>query len=350
VTVKEQPTGRLMFGAGINSDAGLTGSVVLNETNFDPFRLPTSFEDILEGRAWRGRGEEFRIEAAPGTQQQRYSTTWREPMLFDGPYSLAMSAYYFTRNYDEYDERRFGGSVTIGRRLDENWSVSARTRIEEVNVNNVPFFAPWEIMQYQGNHFVLGEQIGVTYDTRDSYLRPTTGHQVKAAYEQVTGSYGYGIATGEFAQYFTTYERADGSGKQVLALRSQVGFAGSDTPVYDRFYAGGFQSLRGFAFRGVGPYVDGFNVGGTFSFLNSIEYQVPVMASDKVFLVGFIDSGTVESNVAIHDYRVTAGMGLRISVPQLFGPVPLALDFGFPINQKDGDKRQVFSFWLGFFN
>jgi len=62
--------------------------------------------------------------------------------------------------------------------------------------------------------------------------------------------------------------------------------------------------------------------------LNSLEYQIPVVASDKFYLVSFIDSGTVERKVEIKDYRVTAGVGMRIVVPML-GPVPIALDFGF---------------------
>ena len=122
-----------------------------------------------------------------------------------------------------------------------------------------------------------------------------------------------------------------------------------DTPAFERFYGGGFRSLRGFAFRGVGPFEEGLNVGGTFAFLNSIEYQVPVVASDKVYLVGFVDSGTVERKVEINNYRVSAGVGVRIQVP-MFGPVPIALDFGFPINKGPEDRKQVFSFWLGFFN
>jgi len=189
----------------------------------------------------------------------------------------------------------------------------------------------------------------VTRDSRDSYLRPTEGSQIELGYEQVWGSFTYPLYSIEASKYFTTYQRPDGSGRQVLAMRTQAMFAGSDTPIYDRFYAGGFRSLRGFEFRGVGPMVDGLNVGGTFSWLNSIEYQVPVVASDKVFVVGFLDSGTVEPSVEIKDYRVTAGFGARIQVP-MFGPVPIALDFGFPIVKAPEDRKQIFSFWMGFFN
>jgi len=67
VIVQEQRTGNLMFGQGVNSDAGLVGSIVLNERNFNLMRPPTSFGDLFGSNAFRGAGQEFRIETAPGT-------------------------------------------------------------------------------------------------------------------------------------------------------------------------------------------------------------------------------------------------------------------------------------------
>jgi outer membrane protein assembly factor BamA len=126
-------------------------------------------------------------------------------------------------------------------------------------------------------------------------------------------------------------------------------FSTSDAPIYERFYAGGFRSLRGFEFRGVGPFDQGLNIGGTFAFLNSAEYQIPLVASDQFYMVGFVDSGAVESGVKIDDYRVTAGLGARIVIPAL-GPLPIALDFGIPIVKGPDDREQIFSFWMGFFH
>src|SRR5262249_14600390 len=40
VTVQEAQTGSLLLGVGVNADAGLTGSVVLNESNFDFWKRP----------------------------------------------------------------------------------------------------------------------------------------------------------------------------------------------------------------------------------------------------------------------------------------------------------------------
>jgi outer membrane protein assembly complex protein YaeT len=356
VQVEETRTGSLLFGVGVNSDAGLTGSIVLNERNFDITKPPTSLDDLLSGHAFRGAGEELRLEAMPGTQVQRYSGTFREPFLFDSPYSLTVGGYYFTRIYDEYDESRLGSRITLGRRLNQYWSASLTYRIEDVGVHNVVSFAPQDFQDVVGDNFLTSLRAGVTRDTRDSYLRPTSGSLLDIAYEQYFTSSSQGVTAifpqvnVEFNKYFTLYERPDQSGRQVLAFHSQLGWSGDNTPVYERFYAGGFRSIRGFAFRGVSPDIDGFKVGGDFQFLNSLEYQIPLKANDQIFLVGFIDSGTVEPRITeLKDYRVSAGFGLRFVVPML-GPVPIALDFGFPIVKAASDKEQVFSFWLGFFH
>jgi outer membrane protein assembly factor BamA len=349
VNVKETQTGSLLFGIGVNSDAGLVGSVVLNERNFDILRPPTSFEDLLSGRAFRGGGQEFRAEAVPGTQLQRYTVSWREPFLFDSPYSLGVSGYYYDRIFTEYRESRLGTRITLGRKLNQYWSVSGTMRVESVGVHDVPFYAPEEIQSVEGQNFLIAFQAGLTYDSRDSYLRPTEGSKLDISFEEVTGDFTYPIFAVEGNKYFTAYQRPDGSGRHVLAARSVFSIAGTHTPVYDRFYAGGFRSMRGFEFRGVGPDVLGFKVGGDFMWLNSLEYQIPLLANDQLYFVTFVDSGTVERNVEIKDYRVTAGFGLRIVVPML-GPVPIALDFGFPIVKAPEDREQTFSFWIGFFH
>jgi outer membrane protein insertion porin family len=351
VKVQEKPTGSFLLGVGVNSDAGVTGSIVLNERNFDILNPPTSLEQLLSGNAFRGAGQELRLEAVPGNTFQRYSASIREPFLFDSPYSLGVSAYYYQRGFLEYNEARLGGRVTLGRRLNQFWSVNGTLRIEQVDISNVDFrFAPFEILRDVGQHFLLGGRIGVTRDSRDNYLRPSSGSIIDIGYEHVTGDYDFPLLTLEATKYWTTFSRVDGSGKHVLAARTQFSYTNNQAPVFERFYGGGFRSIRGFSFRGVGPFIGDFNIGGNTAFLNSLEYQIPLLANDNLFAVGFIDSGSIERGFAIRDYRVTVGAGLRIAVPQLLGPVPIALDFGVPLNKGPGDNKQLFSFWLGFFN
>src|SRR5207302_10237006 len=136
VQVKEAKTGSLLLGGGINSDNGFFGSIVLNERNFDILRWPTSWDDVLEGRAFRGAGQEFRIEAVPGTQLQRYTVSWREPYLFDSQYSLGLSGYYWDRIYNEYTESRLGARAVVSRRLNQYWSASVTGRIERVGIHH----------------------------------------------------------------------------------------------------------------------------------------------------------------------------------------------------------------------
>jgi outer membrane protein insertion porin family len=347
VHVQETSTGTFMLGLGINSDAGLTGNIVINERNFDILNIPRNLDELLSGSAFRGAGQEFRVELTPGTTLQRYSVSWRDPSIADSKFSLAISLYYYERAYNEYGEDRTGMRVAVGRQLNRYWNASETVRVEGVDIYGIAPGATPAISDFAGHHFQVGFRSALTRDTRDSYLRPTTGSVLDFAFEEVLGDYDFPLATAEFKKFWTTYQRRDGSGKQVLSMRSQIAFAGDNTPVYERFYAGGFSSMRGFEFRGVGPFENGLNVGGRFSFLNTIEYQIPVLANDKFFLVGFVDHGTVESKVDLNNYRITAGLGFRVVTP-LTGPVPIAFDFGVPIRQGPNDIKQLVSFYVGF--
>ncbi|QEL18418.1 BamA/OMP85 family outer membrane protein [Limnoglobus roseus] len=355
VTVKETRTGQFMIGGAVNSNSGLTGNIAINERNFDILRVPTSLDDFLNGRAFRGAGQELRLEAQPGTLYQRYTATFREPYLFNTNYGLTTSGYYYNRGYAEYDENRVGARVSLDRRLDLYWRTNLTTRIEDVNIKNLPIDAPDAITRDRGHSTIVGIRPGITRDSRDSYVFPTTGSVFDLAYEQLLGDYTVPIGTAEFTKFFSSeyLQRKDGSGKHVFALRSQVSATSSDAPVFERFFAGGFRSIRGFSFRGVGPasysaYGNKYFTGGTFSFLNTMEYQIPLNAKDSLFFVTFLDHGTVEQSIAIKDYRVSAGFGFRVSIPAL-GPVPVAFDFAFPLNRTDTDNKQVFAFYIGLF-
>ena len=61
------------------------------------------------------------------------------------------------------------------------------------------------------------------------------------------------------------------SGKHILAARGELGYTGANTPIFERFFAGGFRTLRGFDFRGVSPTDLGVEVGGDFLMLTGLE-------------------------------------------------------------------------------
>jgi outer membrane protein insertion porin family len=196
---------------------------------------------------------------------------------------------------------------------------------------------------------VHGFKLGLINDTRDSAFLPTQGHYIDVSGEQVTGTFDYSRVEAEFREYYLLRERPDHSGRHVLSYSVALGYLTEDAPIYDRFYAGGSTSFRGFDFRGASPVDPGTGVelGGDFQWLNSVQYLFPITADDMIHGVVCCDYGTVEKSVEINDFRVAPGFGLRITVPAM-GPAPIALDFAFAMNENDRDDTQVFSFSMGY--
>src|SRR5262249_35171687 len=155
----------------------------------------------------------------------------------------------YTRIYDEYTESRLGFRASIDRKLNKYWSASVGIRVENVGVHNVPLDAPLTFQEVEGNNFLVALQAGLTRDSRDSYLRPTEGSKLDLGFRQFGADFTFPQLSAEWNKYWTVWKRPDGSGRHVLALRSLVGWTDTNTPVYERFYAGGFRSLRGFRFR-----------------------------------------------------------------------------------------------------
>jgi outer membrane protein insertion porin family len=351
VDTNEAQTGRLMLGVAVNSDAGLTGQILLDEQNFDWTRYPTSWDDVTSGRAFRGGGERFRIEAMPGTRVQRYVMSFQEPYLYDTPVSLGLRGSYYKRLYKDWTEQRTGGRVSLGYNWTEDDVSSALTyRGEDVKIFDAatPSGPLPKLDEMKGDNTLHGFKLSVANDTRDSAFLATSGHYLELSGEQVIGSFTYPRAMFDGRQYWLLTERPDHSGRHVLSYATQLGVTGANTPLYDNYFAGGFSTMRGYNFRGASPVQQNIQVGGEFMWLNSVEYLFPLTADDMMHGVVFTDFGTVEPNVEVKgtDFRVSPGFGLRITIPAM-GPAPIALDFAFPVHSAPTDDKQVFSFNIG---
>ena len=144
-SVDEVGTGRFMIGVGASSFSGLSGTVILHETNFDPFNLPRNPGDLFSGRAFRGRGHDLRIELSPGTAINRALISYRIPYLFNRPVSLGTQAYTFRRFYPDWTEDRAGGKVTLGRQFGTQTYADVSARLEDVNMHGFKSPAPRRI-------------------------------------------------------------------------------------------------------------------------------------------------------------------------------------------------------------
>ncbi len=354
VELTDTTTGRFMFGVGVNSDAGLTGQVMINERNFNYRDIPLSLRDLTNGRDFRDGGQGLRIEAMPGNLLQRYMFMFTDPYFIPDPtmsghdISLNISGFYYDRRFYDWSEQRLGGRAAFGYRITDDLSLSLALRAEEVTIHSPRVQGVPQLEEVLGDNELFSGELILSHDTRDVPFLPTEGHFVQLSFSQTFGAFSYPRAEADLRRHFLLKERADGSGRQTLSVIMQTGFSGSDTPIYERFFAGGFSTIRGFDFRGASPVNGGVVVGGDFRFITSVEYMFPLTADDMLKGVAFCDFGTVEESVSMpaESFRVSPGFGLRIAVPML-GPAPLALDFAVPVNYASTDQIQNFSFFLG---
>ena len=156
------------------------------------------------------------------------------------------------------------------------------------------------------------------------------------------GDHDFGRLTVRY-RWFKTLRTDALDRKSVLRLLAHGGAIVGDAPVFERFYAGGTGTIRGFEYRGVGPRegLDDNNIGGDYLILLGAEYSYPLFG-DMVRGHVFMDTGTAGGDA----YRVSIGTGIRLTL-NILGPVPLEFNLAAPIMSDGDDETQVFSFVIG---
>jgi len=367
VELKERNTGSLSFGAGISSDAGVIGAIDLVQRNFDIADAPDSASEFFSGRSFRGAGQYFALSLQPGVETSTYSITFKEPYLLESNYFLDTRLFFFTRDRDKYNEQRIGANLGFGQNFGDIWSASMRARGEMVTIDSVEGDAPLDVFDVEGSNFITALGPTVVRNTTDSRIFPTRGSRMEVGVSRagaLGGDFDFTTANFEYSKFWTVDEDFFGR-KTVFSIRNQVSYIiDGEAPLFERFYAGGHRTFRGFAFRGISPrgvrHTRGFDgqfgtaddgsihgdypVGGGFLFLTSFEYNFPVY-QDIVRWVVFSDTGTVNEDISLRSYRISVGTGLRIKIPFL-GQAPFALDFAYPLIKDEEDDTRFFSFDL----
>lgn len=349
---RETRTANFSLGGGINSNGGIGANATYEQKNFDIARWPHHFEDMFNGQAFIGAGQQFRISLEPGTTQTNASIRFSDPWVFDQPYSFTGELYLRNRVREDYDDRRLGGRMTIGKRFNYVYSAAVTLRGEKIDIGNIddkPIRAQ-EILDAEGTSTLTSIGLQLKRDTTNRGLLPSQGTTTSLSYECVGllgGDYDF-QKVGVGWDFYRLLHEDMVDRRTVLELHADSGYIFTgDAPFFERYYGGGIGSVRGFAFRGISPRSgpDDDRVGGDFFVTGTAQVSFPLVG-EQLRGVVFTDVGTVEEDFEIGTIRASVGAGIRLTLPVL-GQVPIAIDFAVPVNKDGQDDTQFISFSLG---
>jgi len=350
VEVKEMKTGAFSFGGGYSTIDEFLGFVEIEQKNFDWKNWPY----------FTGDGQNLRLRAKIGTVSDEYSVGWTEPWMLDYPVSFGFDVY--RRSHDResdigygYDETRTGGDLRLGKELTEYLRGALVYRFESIEIANILSTATWELRKETGQNSISSLLFGLTYDKRDNVFDATKGYVLNGSVEGAGGPFGgdkdFMRFIGSGAQYFPLFKGS------VISLSARLGLAdafgdSTDLPIYERFFAGGGSTVRGYEERKIGPLdaVTNDPIGGNALLVSSAEYTYPIFGFLK--LAAFFDAGNVWKDVGdlgSGGFKSSVGFGVRVKTPM--GPVKV--DYGIPLSKQVGEEdkssgRFHFSIGSGF--
>jgi outer membrane protein insertion porin family len=327
VDVVEKPTGLFSLGGGFSSVDAFLGTIDVSQRNF-------------LGRGWEVSA---RIRAGSSTQQGIVSFT--EPWFLERPLAVGFDLFNTRRQFDEFDLDSLGVTLRMSHPFADFWRWHLQYRATRDTIDNIEGGIPTDLLGEQGTR--VTSLIGGTLvrDSRDNLVAPTKGGNVSLSLETAgLGGDSYFVRAVASTTYFQPIWL-----EHILSGRVEVGYGfgwnDKELPIFERFYLGGPNSLRGHKYRRISP-VDsaGVRVGGDTELLGNVEYIVPLPYGLRI--AGFFDIGNVYGFGEKFDptnLRESAGGGVRWLSP--FGPI--RLDYGINLDRRAGEDFGAFHFSVG---
>lgn len=267
-----------------------------------------------------------------GLEPYRFEATVTQPAILGARSSLAFNPYLRTRAESGFESFVWGGNLSLNQNISNNLAGSFSLYFERVDIDVTSDFERSISDLSQPTYSKSGISLGMLYHSAKPRFDPVEGWSVaintRANSSFFKSSYPFLKYIFEVKRYHPVMNGF------VLAARfkggsiTPVGLATS-TPVEERFFGGGSQSVRGWARHMLGPLDDeNIPIGGNTILEGSIEPRVKIFG--PVSLVAFLDLGNVwrgENNFVFTGIRFAAGSGVRVSTP--IGPV--GIDFARPV-------------------
>ena len=340
ITVEEKPTRyNLRIGAGASDVNKVFGMAEISTDNFD----------ITNPKNWfYGGGQRLRLQGFYGVDNAGFNADFVEPWLFDLPIRFELSGYMNLVDYENWDEWHIGGRTSLQKKIfDDFTTIAVGYKFEVVRVTNVDkhlkdYFKREDL---SGTFLVSQPSIMLSRDTRDSLTDPTEGYNINlfgSITPRVFGSSrDYYRLEAKGSYYYSFFDKAI-----VAMVGAKIGTVATfqydnNVPVFERYFLGGGDSLRGFEYRTVSPTYNKRAIGGQSMLLVTAEVSHPIWGPLRG--AAFVDVGGVWADsysMNFSSINMGAGYGLRLKLPWL--NIPIRLDLAYPvINNTDHEKSRV---------
>lgn len=331
VNVKEAQTGNIMVGGGYSSYDGIIFNASINDRNIF------------------GSGLSVGLSTDLSKHRTNFNFNITNPRIWDSEYSAGFNIYNSEYESYDYTEKRFGGSVTLGRQIARYWHASVMYQYYSTSMSDLdPNFPDYDY--YNNNDFVTSAgTLSLRFNNTDDYYLPRHGmiFGISSQFAGLGGDAEYNKNYMNFSifQGMEDYINYD----LILRYKARLGFFGYDDklPVSAKFYMGGVRTVRGYESGSIGGIVEGdgyyYRTGGKYTFSNSVEASIPLLEAAKMRLAFFLDYGMIGDD-DFNEYE-RAGTGAAI---EWFSPMgPISLIFAYPLMKEDGDKTSNFEFTMG---
>lgn len=330
IKVEEAPTGALSFGLGYSNIEKVIGTASISDRNL----FGMGYHGVLK----------FKL----GSESKNIRFSFTDPYFLGSTYAAGIDLYHENWEvFDTYSYKILGGNLRVGKELTENIRADVTYKLENVNVFNVTENASRFIKEQEGRSTTSALSVTFSMDTRDDFFAPTRGSRHSVLLQNAGGFLGgdnYFVKIAGETSWFFPFPLST-----VLNLRGRVGFiepySGRKVPIYEKFFVGGLQTLRGFEYGRAGPIDEnGEPLGSEKMVAFNSELLFPL--SREIGLRGaiFWDIGKgFDKWSDITPLKTGVGVGIR-----WFSPLgPIHIDLGFNPIAKKGEKSKVWDFTIG---
>lgn len=264
-----------------------------------------------------------------------YKAEFVNPYFFETRTEQRTVASWRHEDREGYDLELFSAEASLGRELTENIRGTVGYRLKRTLAFNLDMDLVTTPAESNSRTIALG----LNRDTSDDPFSPSRGTRSNFIAEHTGGVLGGTLDFNKLAFQQTAYISV--SKKSVFALSGRAGvikeFSPSvEVPVFEKFFTGGANSVRGYQERTVGPKdSEDSPIGGNWLLQGSCELRFPVYRrlTGAVFLDGGM-VGTHMSGVQFSRWKYGSGAGFRFKTPV----GPFRLDYGHKLNPDAGDQ------------